>query len=306
MRKTNQEKLFDSITFKDDMMFKSVMQDPDICKEVLELLLGFKLRKIAYPEKEYELRYGIIAHSVRLDLYVEDENGRMIDIEMQNAPETDLARRARYYQGMMDASCLQKGMNYADLPDVYVIFLCDFNPFGGKERVYRFRMMSDSNKPIPLNNGVEHIFACTKGENGETPIEILQFLSYLKDNKPTNRLTEKIENKVLFWKKNEGWRKIYMENHAREMDLTRAGEKAGRIAGEKAGRIAGEKAGRIAGEKVGRIAGEKAASERFAIEEARFGKLMEILFQQGKQELVRQAYGDKQLRKKLYEEYGID
>ena len=83
------------------------------------------------------------------------------------------------------------------------------------------------------------------------------------------------------------------ENHAREMDLRRAGEKAG------------EKAGRIAGEKAGRIAGEKAASERFAIEEARFGKLMDILFQQGKQELVLQAYHDKELRKKLYEEYGI-
>ena len=63
------------------------------------------------------------------------------------------------------------------------------------------------------------------------------------------------------------------ENHAREMDLTRAGEKA--------------------------------ASDRFAIEEARFGKLMEILFQQGKQELVLQAYHDKELRKKLYKEYEI-
>ena len=35
------ETLFDSITFADNYMFQTVMMDPAICKEVVELFLGF-------------------------------------------------------------------------------------------------------------------------------------------------------------------------------------------------------------------------------------------------------------------------
>ena len=265
----------DAITFKNDMMFKSVMQNPEICKEVLELVLGFKLRKIGYPDLEKQLENGIVSHAVRLDVYVEDEQGRMINIEMQNADKGNLPMRARYYQSMMDISAIRKGKkDYRDLPDCYVIFLCDFNPFGGRRRVYHVQPRAIDELDMDYDDGSEKIFLCTKGDEADTPIEILQFLSYLKDSKPTNPLTRRIDEEVGRWKENDGWRKIYMENHAHEMDLRREGRAE--------------------------------ANALHAAEEARFGKLLKLLRAAGRNEEALDAFEDKELRKRLYAEYGIE
>ena len=41
-----------------------------------------------------------------------------------------LPKRARYYSGQMDLDLLRQGMEYEELPDTIVIFLCMFDPFG--------------------------------------------------------------------------------------------------------------------------------------------------------------------------------
>ena len=42
--------------------------------------------------------------SIRMDVYAEDEAGNVYNTEMQNMQKTDLARRSRYYQAMIDSS----------------------------------------------------------------------------------------------------------------------------------------------------------------------------------------------------------
>lgn len=41
----------------------------------------------------------------------------------------ELSKRARYYHSQMDMELLRPGNDYAELPDTYVIFICDFDPF---------------------------------------------------------------------------------------------------------------------------------------------------------------------------------
>ena len=45
----------------------------------------------------------------------------------------DLGKRTRYYHSQMDMELLLKGHGYEELPDNFVIFICDFDPFGGKK-----------------------------------------------------------------------------------------------------------------------------------------------------------------------------
>ncbi|MCI6187608.1 MAG: hypothetical protein MR739_10640 [Spirochaetia bacterium] len=42
---------------------------------------------------------------------------------MQTSKVTKLAKRARYYQGLMDVDNIQSGGNYESLKESYVIFL---------------------------------------------------------------------------------------------------------------------------------------------------------------------------------------
>ena len=64
------------------------MQNPDICRRLIEKLLHIKVKQINYPEAEKTLTASPVKKSVRLDLYVETETGTMIDIEMQTVEKS--------------------------------------------------------------------------------------------------------------------------------------------------------------------------------------------------------------------------
>ena len=58
----------------------------------------------------------------RLDVYVKDSD-RVFDIEIQNNPELNLAKRTRYYQSMLDIDNLLKGEDYDTLKESFIIFI---------------------------------------------------------------------------------------------------------------------------------------------------------------------------------------
>lgn len=59
-----------------------------------------------------------------------DPRGRVYDIEAQVSREPRIGRRMRYYQSAMDVSELGRGDGVADLPESYIVFFCQRDPFG--------------------------------------------------------------------------------------------------------------------------------------------------------------------------------
>ena len=87
-----------SITFADDFTFKTIMEGNDkICAQVVERILGVKVDHIVYKQTEKTSAPSISARSIRMDVYLEDEAGTVIDVEMQKTHKGDLLRRLRYY-----------------------------------------------------------------------------------------------------------------------------------------------------------------------------------------------------------------
>ncbi len=62
---------------------------------LLEGLLGFSIRKISIPQTEKAIETDFRVKGVRLDVYVEDENGRVFDIEMQSSATSPMTERPR-------------------------------------------------------------------------------------------------------------------------------------------------------------------------------------------------------------------
>ena len=56
----------------------------------------------------------VVFHSkgVRLDIYVESEDGTSYDVEVQTTDKRNLPKRMRFYQSIMDINFLNKGMDY--------------------------------------------------------------------------------------------------------------------------------------------------------------------------------------------------
>ena len=76
------------------------------------------------------------------------------------------------------------------------------------------------------------------------------------------------------------------------------GERIGREAGERIGREAGERIGREAGERIGREAGREEAASRYS-------RLILLLNEKNRTDLIVKAASDPEYREALYKEYGI-
>ena len=174
------KKQLKELTIKDNFMFGAVMTMPENCKDFLEMVLQTKLSEVVVS-KEKSMIYHPEYKGVRLDVYANDEERTHYNVEMQVSKKPALGRRSRYYQSQIDMELLVSGEEYEELPDTYVIFLCDFDPFGQKKYRYTFSSECKECKESKLQDGRCTIFLSTHGENeDEVPKELVTFLRFVK------------------------------------------------------------------------------------------------------------------------------
>jgi hypothetical protein len=131
-------KSFDDLTIADDYMFCAVMQDAVLCKKLLQLVLADAVGIITKLYYQTAFEQGT-SKGIRLDIWAEDNTGKLYDIEMQTTDQKNLAKRLRYYQSAIDVSTLNKGGDYDDLPDTFIIFFCSFDYLNAELPVYTFK-----------------------------------------------------------------------------------------------------------------------------------------------------------------------
>ena len=192
----NKMKPFDELTFSDSFLFGEAMMDETVCKDVLEIILGLEIAKVVILEKEKQESNIPEQKSIRMDIYVEDEENTVYNVEMQVEDKKDTPKRSRYYQGLLDSKLLPAGSkSYNLLNKSFVIFICHFDPFGEKRCCYTFEERCLENLNLPLGDGTQKIFLSTVGENKEelSPV-LVEFLEYLKNPRNIKIKSKKIAN----------------------------------------------------------------------------------------------------------------
>ena len=203
-------KKFEDLTISDDFMFGIVMRDPKYCKPFLETILNIKISRIEYPEDQKTINLSLDAKSIRLDVYVEDDFDTVYNIEMQNGHHKNLPKRTRYYQGMIDLNLLDKGMDYTQLKQSFVIFVCTFDPFHIGRHVYTFENRCVEDPNLPLNDGTQKIILNTKGIFDDVRPELKRLLNFIDGRQPEDSFTQDLSKAVESAKRNEKWRHDYM------------------------------------------------------------------------------------------------
>ena len=219
-------KPIEELTFTDDFLFGRVMQDPEICKGLLERLLEIKIDKIEYPTLQKTISPHYKSKGIRLDVYVEDSN-RVYDIEIQNVLDENLAKRTRYYQSMMDIDLLLKGKNYTELKESFVIFVCKEDFFGLNLPCYSFSNICKENPDLQLGDESHKIIFNASAFANEKNLEKKSILEYIVDKKSTSDFTNKLDDLVELTKINELFRSDYMAWGLAEFDAEQRGKKAG-------------------------------------------------------------------------------
>ena len=175
MKKTLKE-----LTIKDNFMFGAVMCDERNCKALLEMILHISIARVEVS-KEKSILYHPEYKGVRLDVFAKDECNTRYNVEMQAIRKKALGKRARYYHSQIAMELIRSGEDYDKLPDTYVIFICDFDPFGKGKYCYTFANQCLELPDLNQMDGCKSIFLSTKGKNKEEVSDkIVNFLEYVE------------------------------------------------------------------------------------------------------------------------------
>lgn len=201
----------DELTIMNDVVFGVVMRQEKYCKPLLEFILGIKIKKIVYENDQETISAPVIkAKSIRLDVYVEDNAGTVYDIEVQTTNKYNVGKRTRYYQSMIDVRVLDKGEDYRKLKKSFVIFICNYDPFGKSRLIYTFRNRCDEDYSIILPDEASKIIINTKGTIGDISDELRAVIQYMDSGSATTEYTKSLDEEVATVKADEKFRRQYM------------------------------------------------------------------------------------------------
>lgn len=223
-------KPFEELTLADDFLFCKVMQNKRLCKKLLEIILHVKIDKIEYTESQKVLDDVIDEKSVRMDVYVQDNNHTVYDIEMQTSNTKELPKRSRYYHSCIDKSQVSKGEPYNKLRKTYVIFICTFDLFERNLAKYEFDTICKQDKNLTLADDRHTVFVNAQGVTDDQKLK--EFLDFLRDGEVSKTpFILDLRKEVNYASKNSKWREEYDMLLAREQLLIEEGRKEGMAQG---------------------------------------------------------------------------
>ena len=172
-------KTFDELTIMDDYMFAQVMRNKKYLCPLLEHILGMKIVDLKFVEPQKTEKEGYESKGVRLDIYVESEDGTIYDVEVQTTDKRNLPKRMRFYQSIMDINFLNKGMDYNALKASYVIFICSYDEVGLNRCVSLFENICRDVPDKRLGDEAYKVIVYTRGNPDGISEELKEALRYL-------------------------------------------------------------------------------------------------------------------------------
>ena len=211
-RKDKRIAKWNKLTLRNNFMFRLVMEKQELCKKLIECILGIKIKSISYMEHEKSFEANLKSKGIRLDLFVIDEDGVAYDIEMQmdNSYKEFLGRRTRYYISTMDNNALKKGERYSQLRKSYVIFICTFDPFGRGLAKYTFNAICNEDHSLVLDDGVTRVFINTEGDRHRISKELASLIGYISTGEVTDDYTQDLDEEVRVLRNDDGRERDYM------------------------------------------------------------------------------------------------
>jgi len=305
-----------NLTIANDFVFCKTMLDAELCREVLEAILGVPVERIEYVGRQEELDATPDRKSVRLDVYVRDASGSVYNVEMQAVDTHELPQRSRYYHSLLTLDQLGRGKPYKSLGNAYVIFICGFDPFGLGWRVYSFENSCHGAEQLKLGDGAKTVFlAASAPRDAQNDARLNELLDYVSSGEVTGELSAKLATAVANVLDNRKWRLEFMLLEVRDQLNFDRGEKLGREIGFAAGIEQGREEGFAEGAEHGRREGfaegaehgrREGLAEGAAQGEDKLSRLIALLLANNKHEDIELAVSNADQREGLYRAYGIE
>lgn len=242
------------LNLTDRFLFEEVLEDPQIHQEILSIIFGKEIPLLNQNETEKELRVSPLLRTVRMDVFSMDEDAIIYNTEMQKQKKSDLAKRSRYYQAMVDTSLLEPGVpNYNCLNATFIIMILPFDLFGHGKYMYTFKSRCEDVSECYLEDGAVRIFLNTRGVNkNEVSEELVEFLHYVEhttddtvqcvESKRIKRIHQRVKNVKTSEEAGVRYMQAWEEKYYERQEARDQGLEEGRKEGREKGREEGIKA----------------------------------------------------------------
>ena len=116
----------------DDCFFEVMMEDPDACEELLQVVLENPLLRIKKETVSGQKSIRIIGkRSIRVDAYAEGNEHTVFNIEIQRADNENHVKRVRYNASVITVNRSEPGDLFDQVQELFVIRFK-----GGRENVF--------------------------------------------------------------------------------------------------------------------------------------------------------------------------
>lgn len=194
MNRKQRRKPLEEMNVIDDFMMNALASHPTegekFGRTLLSVLLQKKIGSITIQSQSVFQGDTPDLRGVRLDVEIlekSEEQGEsavlsIYDVEMQNREQKDLPRRSRFYQAKLDSKSLESGeKKWEKLPELYVIIITSYDPFGYDYMRYTVRNKCVELPEMEYEDGLRYIYFYTKGKRGGNQ-EIKALLNYLQQS----------------------------------------------------------------------------------------------------------------------------
>jgi len=216
-------------TLMNNYVFYKVMRNPKRIKPLLEFILHKKIKDIKLVESEKTLKERFESKGARLDMYVEDVDGVIYDVEVQTTDNGDISLRMRYYQGILDQTFFPTGADYNEMRKSFVIFICNYDPFKEGRYIYTFQNRCDQNHALLFGDDAVKVVVNTKGTKGRISKKLKEVIMYLDHEEVTGSFSRELDNAVKELKESEEGRQEYMMLMTFGAEQKAAGKYAGKV-----------------------------------------------------------------------------
>lgn len=169
LRREENLKLLAGFRLIDDDFMTAFFEDNLVCTElVLRIVLDMPELVVVEVHTQVHAANQPADRAVRMDVVARDSAGRTVNIEIQRAGRGAGSRRARFNSSMLDAALLQKGEDFEQLPETYVVFITERDVLGQGLPVYKIeRYILDLDE---LFDDGAHILYVNGAFRGDTPV----------------------------------------------------------------------------------------------------------------------------------------
>ena len=190
-------KSFEELDVIDDFLINAIATDEEVgvpfCRRLLSVLLQKEIHDIRVIAQRTLPAPIPGLRGIRMDVEIEESIpnssipvANVYDLEPHLQQNMHIPKHNRFYQAKIDSRYLKSGeTNFSKLPNLYVITITNFDPFGYDYMMYTIKNQCMELPELEYDDGLRFYYFNTNGAKGGSK-EIKAMLQYIQDSKESN------------------------------------------------------------------------------------------------------------------------